>query len=785
MESEVARVDLRSRRKSLVGYAVGLGLYTLVIVALYPAFKDSSSLDKILKESPSIAALFGISGSITSPDGWTNANLYANFLPLIVLLLTIGYGASAIAGEEEAGRLDLIVSLPLGRRRIVAEKSAVMLVQAGVVCVVTYGCMLVGRAFDLRLDAWNLATTTLGVLLLGVSFGCVALAIGAARRTRTRARHHHRARISGVSRQLARSRRLLAGQLARALPLLLGHRQRPTQSRSRMGRSARTRRDHYCCRHGGSHLLRTPRSPGLTPRQETDRPPAVSSTLGGELTKGSSRRSGTLRASARFAGGSASHVHAAGRLGNDMGMRTRTLGCLLVIGLGVVTSSAAVATVATDPKTTATAPLSPVVPTWTQVTDDTGRNVDEVGLARTDDGVVHVLWRERLGPLQEQITHTPINDGQLGASSVASGPWASAGNPAVVVTADGALRILFPGLTGTDHTRDGMQSASSDSTGAQWSTVPTRVSATESAIGEGVGAAVAPDGTPVFAFAYTFVLGLHSGLNPADPDVNLLPGTACCAYWPGVVYDSTGKGFIGWYSNVKGDEGLWVQEIGPPLGPKILLPGSVTDGKILAISQQMPIAVRPHQPGVWAAYCSGYPRCTKVWLWRQDTATPITVAEGTDVEAVNIAAEPDGRLWVMWEDAQDRTLHAVRTSPDASVIGGEVTFAAPVGTRTVWKLKGIAGDDGLDVFTSVATPGADAATWHAEILPGLTVEKTGKKKQVVLEVTDAGRPVKGAVVRVGRRSLKTNKKGRTKAARLKGTAEVTKSGYSPTHFVIS
>ena len=137
--AEVARVDLRSRRKSLVGYAVGLGLYTLVIVALYPAFKDSTSLDKILKESPSIAALFGISGSITSPDGWTNANLYANFLPLIVLLLTIGYGAAAVAGEEEAGRLDLIVSLPLSRRRIIAEKSAVMLLQAGSVCVVTYG----------------------------------------------------------------------------------------------------------------------------------------------------------------------------------------------------------------------------------------------------------------------------------------------------------------------------------------------------------------------------------------------------------------------------------------------------------------------------------------------------------------------------------------------------------------------------------------------------------------------------------------------------------------------
>ncbi len=180
MAAEVARLDLRSRRMSLAGYTFGLALYTLVIVALYPAFKHSTGLDKTLAESPGIAALFGISGSITSPDGWTNGNLYANFLPLIVMLLTIGYGAAAVAGEEEAGRLDLIVALPLPRRRVLTEKAAVMTLQTAIVCAATYLCMLAGRAFDLNLDAWHLATTTLGVLLLGISFGFVALAIGAA-----------------------------------------------------------------------------------------------------------------------------------------------------------------------------------------------------------------------------------------------------------------------------------------------------------------------------------------------------------------------------------------------------------------------------------------------------------------------------------------------------------------------------------------------------------------------------------------------------------------------------
>ena len=34
-------------------------------------------------------------------------------------------------------------------------------------------------------------------------------------------------------------------------------------------------------------------------------------------------------------------------------------------------------------------------PTWTRVTDTDGRNIDEVGVARTKDGVLHVLWRKR------------------------------------------------------------------------------------------------------------------------------------------------------------------------------------------------------------------------------------------------------------------------------------------------------------------------------------------------------------------------------------------------------
>jgi ABC-2 type transport system permease protein len=161
-----------------------MALYMLVIVALYPAFKHSTGLDKLITDNPTIAAMFGVTGSLSSPAGWVDANAYTNFLPLIMLLLTIGYGAAAIAGQDEDGTLGLLVVLPLDRSRILVQKIWAMIVQALVLTITVMAGVYVGRAFDVTLDAWHVATASLAVLALGVDFGLIALALGAATRSR-------------------------------------------------------------------------------------------------------------------------------------------------------------------------------------------------------------------------------------------------------------------------------------------------------------------------------------------------------------------------------------------------------------------------------------------------------------------------------------------------------------------------------------------------------------------------------------------------------------------------
>ena len=147
MRFELIRLDLRLRRRMLIGTAVGAAAYLLLVVAVYPTFKHDTAFDDLIASNPAAAAAFGITGSITSPEGWLSANMYANFGPLLALLLTIGYGSAAIAGQDGDGLLGLLATLPVRRAWIVAAKAlslllAALVVPAGLVCRLPHGSAL-------------------------------------------------------------------------------------------------------------------------------------------------------------------------------------------------------------------------------------------------------------------------------------------------------------------------------------------------------------------------------------------------------------------------------------------------------------------------------------------------------------------------------------------------------------------------------------------------------------------------------------------------------------------
>ena len=177
MLADITRLDLRLRRRSTIWYAAGIALYALVVVVLYPSFKHQTSLDSL--SGSAAAALFGITGPLTSPDGWLNANIYSNFFPLIMLLLTIGYGAAALAGQDEDGTLALITALPVRRRAILLQKVAAMAVQALLLAAAVATCVLIGRGFQLNTSPASTTAVSAALLIMGLDFGLVTMAVGA------------------------------------------------------------------------------------------------------------------------------------------------------------------------------------------------------------------------------------------------------------------------------------------------------------------------------------------------------------------------------------------------------------------------------------------------------------------------------------------------------------------------------------------------------------------------------------------------------------------------------
>ncbi len=87
--------------------AVGL------VAISYPTVRDNSALDKTFQGlPPSVQALLGLdpANALTSPVGYLDSQFYANLLPIILLVFSIGLGSWAIrrrpSQERQGGRQD-------------------------------------------------------------------------------------------------------------------------------------------------------------------------------------------------------------------------------------------------------------------------------------------------------------------------------------------------------------------------------------------------------------------------------------------------------------------------------------------------------------------------------------------------------------------------------------------------------------------------------------------------------------------------------------------------------
>ena len=184
MAPELLRRGILDHRRALAGWCAGIVGYVALIASIFPSIEGSPELNQLMESYPDVLkSLFGITGAgnLTSGAGFLDAELSSFMLPLLVLVLAIGSGARTFAGEEDAGRLELVLAYPVTRRSAVVMKGLAVLVEVVLACLAAVSAILLFDAIvGLDLSLGHVAGAFVWLVALGVFYGWLALAVGAA-----------------------------------------------------------------------------------------------------------------------------------------------------------------------------------------------------------------------------------------------------------------------------------------------------------------------------------------------------------------------------------------------------------------------------------------------------------------------------------------------------------------------------------------------------------------------------------------------------------------------------
>lgn len=173
--------SLRDLRRPMLWWSLGLVSYALVIILIYPSYRDGPQLDELFGDEDSILRAFaGNVEEFNSPEGFLTAQMLSFTFPMLFIVFGLWLGTSWLAGEERRGALEVLLSYPVRRTTILLEKFAAIVAASAILCVIT----LIGAAagifvIDMDISLLKVAQAYGGLVMLGSTFAALALFVSA------------------------------------------------------------------------------------------------------------------------------------------------------------------------------------------------------------------------------------------------------------------------------------------------------------------------------------------------------------------------------------------------------------------------------------------------------------------------------------------------------------------------------------------------------------------------------------------------------------------------------
>ena len=172
--------EIGVRRGGIVGWSIGLSTYAAFYTAFFPAMPaEMTSLDY---QDIELFQLFG-EMNMSTFESYMSSSVF-NFMGVLMGIFAVISGVGILAGEEDNGTLEQLVTLPLYRWQLVLAK-AVALALAALIILVVVGTVLAGvftvisAQIVTSVSAADLFLMTLRVWPLTLAFMMLSLFLGA------------------------------------------------------------------------------------------------------------------------------------------------------------------------------------------------------------------------------------------------------------------------------------------------------------------------------------------------------------------------------------------------------------------------------------------------------------------------------------------------------------------------------------------------------------------------------------------------------------------------------
>jgi ABC-2 type transport system permease protein len=172
--------SLWDQRRGIIGWTVAVAAVGVLYAAFYPSMNNPDMAAAIDAFPEGLLEALGMT-DITTPAGYLGSTTYGILGPILMIIFAGALGVRAVAGDEESGRLDVLLAHPVERWSVVLQRAAAMVVAVVLAGLVLFGAMLLasGPAQFASLGAGNLAAATAHIVLLALVFGALGLAVGA------------------------------------------------------------------------------------------------------------------------------------------------------------------------------------------------------------------------------------------------------------------------------------------------------------------------------------------------------------------------------------------------------------------------------------------------------------------------------------------------------------------------------------------------------------------------------------------------------------------------------